>query len=100
MFIEKTGKNRTLNVMHVQQVVNSIKTHGTGIVNSAVNYAYQFLKKKFHIFSQFLFDDQIKCQLVKEIRYYRDSIDALNQMVRFRKPLNFLFNHVHSFSTQ
>lgn len=68
--------------MHVQQVVNSIKTHGSGIVNSAVNHAYQFLKKKFHIFSQFLFDDQIKCQLVKEIRYYRDNIDDLNQMVR------------------
>uniref|UniRef100_A0AC35GGP7 WASH complex subunit 4 n=1 Tax=Panagrolaimus sp. PS1159 TaxID=55785 RepID=A0AC35GGP7_9BILA len=89
MFIERTGKNRSLNVMHVQQVVNSIKTHGAGIVNSAINYAYQFLKKKFHIFSQFLFDDQIKCQLVKEIHYYKDSIDELNQMYPVKRAERF-----------
>jgi len=45
-----------LNVMRVQQVVNSIKTHGVGLLNSTVNAAYQLLKKKFQALSQFLYD--------------------------------------------
>uniref|UniRef100_A0A7E4VJA4 Rif1_N domain-containing protein n=1 Tax=Panagrellus redivivus TaxID=6233 RepID=A0A7E4VJA4_PANRE len=89
IFIERTGQNRSLNVMHVQQVVNSIKTHGMGIVGLAVNSAYQFLKKKFHVFSQFLFDDQIKLLLVKEIRYYRDHIDDVNQMYPVKRADRF-----------
>uniref|UniRef100_A0A915ERL4 WASH complex subunit 4 n=1 Tax=Ditylenchus dipsaci TaxID=166011 RepID=A0A915ERL4_9BILA len=80
LFVEKNSKNRHLNVMQMQQVVNSIKTHGNGILNTSCHFVYQFLKKKFQIFSQFLFDDQIKSQLIKEIKFYRDSIDELNQM--------------------
>jgi hypothetical protein len=29
-------------------------------MNTAVNFTYQFLKKKFGVFSQFLFEEQIK----------------------------------------
>ena len=29
----------------------------------------------------FLFEEQIKSQLVKEIRFYKDSIDELNETV-------------------
>lgn len=35
------------------------------------------------MFSQFLFDNQIKSQLIREIAFYRDNIDELNQMVDF-----------------
>lgn len=48
-----------------------------------INYAYRSLAKKFRVLSRFLFDEQIKGQLVKDIRYYRDSIDDLKQMVCF-----------------
>lgn len=60
MFVERNSKSRMLNVMRVQQVVNSIKTHGVGLLNSTVNAAYQLLKKKFQAFSQFLYDEQIR----------------------------------------
>ena len=31
----------------------------------------------------FLFEEQIKSQLVKEIRFYKDSVDELNETVSF-----------------
>jgi WASH complex subunit 7 len=31
-----------------------------GVLNTTVNFTYQFLAQKFNIFSQFLFDDYIK----------------------------------------
>ncbi|KAI1720039.1 WASH complex subunit 7 domain-containing protein [Ditylenchus destructor] len=76
LFVEKSSKSRTLNVLQVQQVINSIKTHGVGILNSSVHFAYQFLKKKLQVFSQFLFDDQIKSILVKEVKFYRDLVTS------------------------
>ena len=39
--------------------------HGAGIMNTAVNFTYQFLKQKLYVFSQFLFDDHIKSRLLK-----------------------------------
>jgi WASH complex subunit 7 len=36
----------------IQQVAHSIRTHGTGIMNTTVNYTYQFLARKLAILSQ------------------------------------------------
>ena len=47
-----------------------------------VNVTYQFLRKKFRIFSEFLYDDHIKSRLIKEIRYFKDNKEELNQKVR------------------
>ena len=30
-----------------------------------VNFTYQFLRKKFYVFSQFMFDEHIKSRLIK-----------------------------------
>lgn len=40
--------------------VASLRQHGLGVLNTTVNFTYQFLAQKFNIFSQFLFDDYIK----------------------------------------
>ena len=36
-------------------------------MNTAVNFTYQYLRKKLMIFSQFLFDDHIKSKLAREV---------------------------------
>ena len=41
--------------------------------NTTVNFSYQFLRKKFAIFSQFLFDDQIKSRLAKDARFFKED---------------------------
>ncbi|TRY70485.1 hypothetical protein TCAL_05419 [Tigriopus californicus] len=38
-----------------------------------VNFTYQFLRKKFVIFSQFLYDEHIKSRLIKDLRYLKEN---------------------------
>lgn len=42
-------------------------------VSGQVNYTYQFLAQKFHVFSQFLFDDYISSNLSKERRWFKKN---------------------------
>ena len=60
-----------LNTIGIDSISCSIRQHGLGIMNTTINYTYQFLAKKFHIFSQFLFDDYIRSFLQKEKRWFK-----------------------------
>ena len=62
-------------------MANSIRTHGTGVMNTTVNVTYQFLTKKFVTFTQFLYDDHIKSRLIKDVRFYRENKDSLSSKV-------------------
>ncbi len=73
MFIERSSNNKHLNVLLIRHVANSIQTHGFGIINTTVNFTYQFLRKKFYIFSQFLYEEHIKSRLIKDLRHFRES---------------------------
>ncbi|CAG0882697.1 unnamed protein product [Darwinula stevensoni] len=89
VFVERTSNNKHLNTISIRHLANSIRTHGTGIMNTTVNFTYQFLRKKFYIFSQFLFDDHIKSRLLKDLRYFRDSKEALNGKYPFDRAEKF-----------
>merc|ERR1711967_106136 len=55
VFIERPRDQKFLNTISIRHIANSIRTHGTGIMNTTVNFTYQFLAQKFQIFSQFLY---------------------------------------------
>lgn len=73
IFIEKSSNNKHLNSINIRHIANSIRTHGTGIMNTTVNFTYQFLKKKFFIFSQFMYDEHIKSRLIKDLRNFKET---------------------------
>ncbi|CAH2263502.1 WASH complex subunit 4 [Pararge aegeria] len=73
IFIEKSSNNKHLNSINIRHIANSIRTHGTGIMNTTVNFTYQFLKNKFFIFSQFMYDEQIKSRLAKDLRNFKET---------------------------
>ncbi len=50
---------RHLNSINIHSISASIRSHGPGIMNTTVNFVYQFLGKKFFIFSQFLADKYV-----------------------------------------
>jgi WASH complex subunit 7 len=127
-----------LNTINIRHIANSIRTHGTGVMNTTVrpspsaqltypapqpqsspqlqpaaqtscppcltsrcgrartqvNVTYQFLRQKFRIFSEFLYDDQIKSRLIREIRHYKDNKDELGQKVPQPQPTP--LTHTHS----
>ena len=79
VFVEQNSKNQHLNTVNIKNISNSLRTHGLGIVNTAVNYVYQFLKKKFLIFSQFIYDERIKSRLAKDLKYHRENLEVNKQ---------------------
>ncbi|EMP29886.1 WASH complex subunit 7 [Chelonia mydas] len=90
IFIERTSNNKHLNTINIRHIANSIRTHGTGIMNTTVNFTYQFLRKKFYIFSQFMYDEHIKSRLIKDIRFFRevkDQNDHKTNTAATRKPV-------------
>ncbi|KAL0477343.1 WASH complex subunit 7 [Acrasis kona] len=92
MFIEKcsTTDSKNLNTVHIKHVANSIRTHGTGIMNTTVNFVYQFLGKKFYLFSQFLFDDHIKSPLLRDMRYFKDHAMSLDNQYPLKRAMKFV----------
>ncbi|KAM3964160.1 strumpellin and WASH-interacting protein [Aphomia sociella] len=84
IFIEKSSNNKHLNSINIKHIANSIRTHGTGIMNTTVNFTYQFLKKKFFIFSQFMYDEHIKSRLVKDLRNFKETSQTNNNMYHYK----------------
>ncbi len=72
-FIERRPDrgSKNINTISIESISCSIRQHGLGIMNTTINYTYQYLAKKFHIFSQFLFDDYIRSYLAKEKRWFK-----------------------------
>lgn len=62
----------------MNQILYSIKTHGVGILATAINTVYKFLIKKFSVFSEFLFDDFIHNPLMQEQRFFNNNKEKLS----------------------
>lgn len=78
IFVEQQSTNKHLDTIGIRHVANSLRTHGTGIINTTVNFTYQFLRQKFYTFSQFLYDEQIKSRLMKELRAFSERKQTNN----------------------
>ncbi|XP_055688108.1 WASH complex subunit 4 [Lutzomyia longipalpis] len=85
VFIERTSANKHLNTINIRHIANSLRTHGIGVVNTTVNFTYQFLKRKIYVLSQFLYDERIKSRLVKDQKWFRDNRERLGQMYAYER---------------
>lgn len=72
-FVEfRPDKNsKHVNTIKIQSIAASIRQHGLGMLNTTVNFTYQFLSQKFRVFSQFLFDEYIRAHLSREHRWFK-----------------------------
>eukprot|EP00931_Biecheleriopsis_adriatica_P019704 TRINITY_DN13361_c0_g1_i2.p1 TRINITY_DN13361_c0_g1~~TRINITY_DN13361_c0_g1_i2.p1 ORF type:complete len:1202 (+),score=292.24 TRINITY_DN13361_c0_g1_i2:38-3643(+) len=57
------AKIRTITVEHLAA---SIRVHGTGVVNTAVNYTVGFVKRKLEVIAEFLADESVKSRLLAD----------------------------------
>ncbi|KAK9889027.1 hypothetical protein WA026_004312 [Henosepilachna vigintioctopunctata] len=89
VFVEGKSNNKHLNTIGIAHVANSIRTHGIGIMNTTVNFTYQFLQKKFFVFSQFMFDEQIKSRLLRDLKFFSEHKGELNQMYPYERAEKF-----------
>ncbi|CAE1304616.1 MRT43 [Acanthosepion pharaonis] len=89
IFIERSSNNKHLNTINIRHIANSIRTHGIGIMNTTVNFTYQFLRKKFFIFSQFMFDEHIKSRLIKDWKFFKEHHIQTDQQYPFDRAEKF-----------
>ncbi|KEG10151.1 putative WASH complex subunit 7-like [Trypanosoma grayi] len=80
LFVQRpsTTESKHLHTLHIRHIANSIRTHGTGIMNTTVNYVYKCLLKKLAILSQFLYDDHVKSRLIKDAKLFQAQKEELN----------------------
>jgi WASH complex subunit 7 len=76
--VETTKDTKQVKTISVNQILQSIKTHGVGILGTAINTIYKFLIKRFSTFSEFLYDDFIHNPLMQEQRFFQNNKEKLN----------------------
>ena len=82
--------SKNLRAINIHSIASSLRQHGLGVLNTTVNYTYQFLAQKFHVFSQFLYDDYIRSHLSKERRWFRKHKDESQSMYPYERVSDFL----------
>lgn len=88
-FVQRSINQKHLSTITIPHISNSIRTHGAGIVNTTINFTYKFLAKKFHIVSEFLYDDHIFSRLVKDIKYFNDAKDQIDHFYPYQRANRF-----------
>ena len=78
IFIEMFPENNDVNVLGKKQILNSLYTHGTGIVNSLVNKAFNFISKSIKPLLNIIFDDYVISMLKEEQRFWDQNKSKIN----------------------
>lgn len=91
LFVQRPAvtESKHLSTLHTRHVANSIRTHGTGIMNTTVNYVYKCLLKKLAILSQFLYDEHVKSRLLKDIKFFNTNKAKFNNQFPIQRGEKF-----------
>ena len=83
IFIEMTKDSSYINVIGVQQIINSLYTHGKGIINSIINKAFGYISKTIKGLLVIIFDDYILSMLKDEKIFW----DNNKGTIKYNYPL-------------
>ena len=83
IFIEMTKDSSYINVIGVQQIINSLYTHGKGIINSIINKAFGYISKTIKGLLIIIFDDYILSMLKDEKIFW----DNNKGTIKYNYPL-------------
>uniref|UniRef100_A0A8C0IY58 WASH complex subunit 4 n=1 Tax=Chelonoidis abingdonii TaxID=106734 RepID=A0A8C0IY58_CHEAB len=78
-----------LDVLEIMRNIHVFVSRYLYNLNNQVNFTYQFLRKKFYIFSQFMYDEHIKSRLIKDIRFFREVKDQNDHKYPFERAEKF-----------
>lgn len=88
LFIEitKEGSNY-ITMIGIPQILNSLNTHGIGIINSIVNKVYHFLINRLKSISNIINDEYIKSALIAEKSFWNDNKDKYNNKFPYKRAM-------------
>mmetsp|Transcript_20449 Transcript_20449/g.44383 ORF Transcript_20449/g.44383 Transcript_20449/m.44383 type:complete len:1312 (+) Transcript_20449:63-3998(+) len=90
-FVERRPERgaKFLNTMNIKTISASLRQHGLGVVNSAVNVCYKLLARKFQVFTDFLANDNVKSLLSREFRWFDNQKSEGNTIYPFGRASTF-----------
>lgn len=81
VFVERAGETKQIKTVGIGQMVQSLRTHGFGFLNSAINSIYKYKIKLVSMVSEFLHDEYINSPLLIEAREFkRDPSDKYSYL--------------------
>lgn len=90
IFIQRKATAGMLRIVGVKHAFSSYRCHGIGIMNTTVEYAYRFLKKRIIILSQLLFNENIASRLYREIQYFEENKTELDGLWSYKRAKDFV----------
>ena len=63
---------RKVRMITIEHLAGSIRTHGLGVINTTVNYAYGFIERKLEVVVEFLSDESVKSRLMADARWVEE----------------------------
>ena len=78
IFIEIAKDSNYVNVIGAKQILNSLYTHGTGIVNSVLNKAFGHISKTINPLLDILLDDYVLSYLKDERTFWNENKSKIN----------------------
>ena len=78
IFIEYPKDSVNINYLGINQILNSIYTHGPGIVNSIINKSFQFISKLIQKLIGVISDDYINSVLKEEKDFWDENKGKIN----------------------
>ena len=88
IFIEISKDSSYINIIGVQQIINSLYTHGKGIINSIINKAFGYISKTVRGLLDIIFDDYI-LSFIKDEKVFWEANKAT---IKYNYPLNRTFD--------
>ena len=88
MFIEIVNDSSYLNIIGVQQIINSLYTHGKGIINSIINKTFGYISKTIRSLLEIIFDDYF-LSLLKDEKIFWENNKA---NIKYNYPLERAIN--------
>ena len=77
-FIELVKDSSYINIIGVQEILNSLYTHGKGIINTIINIAFQFIARYAGFLVDTVRNDYIKAMLKEEMRFWEENKAEIN----------------------
>ena len=88
MFIEFVNDSSYINMIGVQQIINSLYTHGKGIINSIINKTFGYISKTIRSLLEIIFDDYILSMLKDEKIFWEQN----KATIKYNYPLERAIN--------
>lgn len=91
VFIQRAEDSHHIAIIGIPHIFSSYRCHGIGIMNTTVDFIYKFLKAKFNVFHQLMFDSFMRGTLLSEKTWFdgnKESVGALYPYERADKILN------------